>query len=100
MCTALDTSSIDGGEIRGNLFGLRVLDNARAFLRQPLVIGETTGGSHIDALNHSTVTLNDGVMITGLFNYFNLIADTLGIDLELGMPPREENLGEPTVEDE
>ncbi|MCZ6689462.1 MAG: peroxidase [Planctomycetota bacterium] len=52
------------------------------------------------AAGFSDRAILDGVMITGLFNYFNLIADALGIDLELDMPAREENLGEPTVEDE
>ena len=52
------------------------------------------------AAGFSDRAIPDSVMITGLFNYFNLIADALGIDLELDMPPRGENLGEPTVEDE
>ena len=56
---------VDGGEIRGSLFGIRVVNNGRAFLRQPLIVGDTTGGSHITALNHSTVTINNGVTIAG-----------------------------------
>ena len=56
---------MDGGEVSGNLFGIKLLDNSSAFLRQPLVVGDTTGGSHMDAVNHSTLTINDGVVVTG-----------------------------------
>ncbi|MCZ6602677.1 MAG: hypothetical protein O6952_06710 [Planctomycetota bacterium] len=52
------------------------------------------------ACGFSDRAILDAVMITGLFNYFNLCADALGIDLELDMPPREENIGEPTEEGE
>ena len=30
------------------------------------------------------------VLVTGLFQYFNIVADALGIDLEEGMPPPPE----------
>lgn len=56
---------IDGGEISGNQTGIRMADNSSAFLRAPLVLGETTGGAHIDAVNHCTVTLNDSVVVSG-----------------------------------
>lgn len=29
----------------------------------------------------------EGVLVAGLFGYFNRVADALGIDLEEGMPP-------------
>ena len=30
----------------------------------------------------------EGVLVAGLFGYFNRVADALGIDLEEGMPPQ------------
>jgi uncharacterized peroxidase-related enzyme len=45
----------------------------------------------VDALREkgfSDRAILDATLVASLFNYFNRVADALGIDLEEGMPPR------------
>jgi len=51
-----------------------------------------TGSTDVDALRaagFSDAAISDAAQVIGFFNYINRIAESLGVDLELDMPPRD-----------
>lgn len=58
----------------------------------------TVREADVDALRQAGLSdkaILEGVVVTGLFQYFNTVADALGIDLEPGMPPPPEEWHSP-----
>lgn len=51
-----------------------------------------TGSTDVDALRaagFSDAAISDAAQVIGFFNYINRIAESLGVDLEPDMPPRD-----------
>ena len=63
-----------------------MLDYAVRLTREPSALTEAA----VDELRHhgfDDAAVHDIVQVTALFNYYNRLADGLGIDLEPEMPP-------------
>jgi uncharacterized peroxidase-related enzyme len=65
-------------------------DHAVKLTRAPWSVTQ----SEIDRLRSVGLTdraINDATQVISFFNFINRVADGLGVDLEQGMPPRDQN---------